>query len=155
MRVFVAGGTGVLGQRHDGQDRQHEPERRHRRDARREGRGVRGAAPLPLGIAYRLLGSVGDAEDAVPEAWLRWEATSTRPASTRAFLSAVVTRISVDVLRSARVRREQYVGPWFPEPVLADPYQDPERSAELADSPPAFGREVPPCPWPRCCCSNG
>jgi RNA polymerase sigma-70 factor (ECF subfamily) len=49
-------------------------------------------------------------------------------------LSAVVSRISIDVLRSARVRREEYVGPWFPEPLLADPYQDPERSAELADS---------------------
>jgi RNA polymerase sigma-70 factor (ECF subfamily) len=90
--------------------------------------------PLLLGIAYRLLGSVSEAEDAVQETWLRWEATPTQPASTRAFLSAVVTRISIDVLRSARMRREQYVGPWFPEPVLADPYQDPERSAELADS---------------------
>jgi RNA polymerase sigma-70 factor (ECF subfamily) len=90
--------------------------------------------PLLLGIAYRLLGSVSEAEDAVQETWLRWEAATTQPASTRAFLSAVVTRISIDVLRSARVRREQYVGPWFPEPVLADPYQDPERSAELADS---------------------
>ena len=46
----------------------------------------------------------------------------------------MVTRISIDVLRSARVRREEYVGPWFPEPLLTDPYQDPERSAELADS---------------------
>jgi RNA polymerase sigma-70 factor (ECF subfamily) len=46
----------------------------------------------------------------------------------------VVTRISIDVLRSARVRREEYVGPWFPEPLLTDPYEDPERSAELADS---------------------
>jgi RNA polymerase sigma-70 factor (ECF subfamily) len=46
----------------------------------------------------------------------------------------VVTRISIDVLRSARRRREEYVGPWFPEPLLTDPYQDPERSAELADS---------------------
>jgi RNA polymerase sigma-70 factor (ECF subfamily) len=45
-----------------------------------------------------------------------------------------VTRISIDVLRSARVRREEYTGPWFPEPLLTDPYQDPERSAELADS---------------------
>jgi RNA polymerase sigma-70 factor (ECF subfamily) len=56
------------------------------------------------------------------------------PAETKAFLSAVVTRISIDVLRSARVRREAYVGRWFPEPLLTDPYQDPERSAELADS---------------------
>jgi RNA polymerase sigma-70 factor, ECF subfamily len=46
----------------------------------------------------------------------------------------VVTRISIDVLRSARVRREEYAGPWFPEPLLTDPYEDPERSAELADS---------------------
>src|SRR5215467_13665368 len=49
-------------------------------------------------------------------------------------MSAIVTRVSIDVLRSARVRREAYVGEWFPEPLLADPYQDPERSAELADS---------------------
>jgi RNA polymerase sigma-70 factor (ECF subfamily) len=54
--------------------------------------------------------------------------------STKAFLSAAVTRISIDVLRSARVRRETYVGEWFPEPLLTDPYEDPERSAELADS---------------------
>ena len=46
----------------------------------------------------------------------------------------MVTRISIDVLRSARVRREEYVGPWFPEPLLTDPYEDPARSAELADS---------------------
>jgi len=70
----------------------------------------------------------------VQEAWLRYEASTARPASARAYLSAVVTRISIDVLRSARVRRERYVGPWFPEPLLTDPYQDPERSAELADS---------------------
>jgi len=90
--------------------------------------------PLLFTIAYRILGSVGEAEDAVQETWLRWEATDTEPASVKAFLSAVVTRISIDVLRSARVRREEYVGPWLPEPLLTDPYQDPERSAELADS---------------------
>jgi RNA polymerase sigma-70 factor (ECF subfamily) len=90
--------------------------------------------PLLFSIAYRLLGSVSEAEDAVQETWLRWESSPTTPASTKAFLSAVVTRISIDVLRSARVRRETYVGPWFPEPLLADPYQDPERAAELADS---------------------
>jgi RNA polymerase sigma-70 factor (ECF subfamily) len=90
--------------------------------------------PLLFSIAYRILGSVSEAEDAVQETWLRYAASPTAPASARAFLSAVVTRISIDVLRSARVRREQYVGPWFPEPLLTDPYQDPERSAELADS---------------------
>jgi RNA polymerase sigma-70 factor, ECF subfamily len=90
--------------------------------------------PLLFSIAYRILGSVSEAEDAVQETWLRYAASPTQPISTKAFLSAVVTRISIDVLRSARVRREQYPGPWFPEPLLTDPYQDPERSAELADS---------------------
>ncbi len=89
---------------------------------------------LLFAIAYRITGSVTEAEDAVQEAWLRFEQSPTEPTSTKAFLSAVVTRISIDVLRSARVRREQYVGEWFPEPLLTDPYEDPERSAELADS---------------------
>lgn len=90
--------------------------------------------PLLFSIAYRILGSVSEAEDAVQETWLRYAAVPTAPDSTRAFLSTVVTRISIDVLRSARIRREAYVGPWFPEPLLNDPYSDPERSAELADS---------------------
>jgi RNA polymerase sigma-70 factor (ECF subfamily) len=90
--------------------------------------------PLLFSIAYRILGSVGEAEDAVQETWLRYESSPTQPTSAKAFLAAAVTRISIDVLRSARVRREKYVGQWFPEPLLTDPYQDPERSAELADS---------------------
>ncbi|WP_406319442.1 RNA polymerase sigma-70 factor [Streptosporangium sp. NBC_01639] len=90
--------------------------------------------PLLFSIAYRILGSVGEAEDAVQETWLRFDGSATRPTSTKALLSAAVTRISIDVLRSARVRREEYVGPWFPEPLLSDPYQDPARSVELADS---------------------
>jgi len=90
--------------------------------------------PLLFAIAYRILGSVGEAEDAVQETWLRYESSATEPVSVRAYLSAVVTRIAIDVLRSARVRREQYVGPWFPEPLLDDPYEDPARAAELADS---------------------
>ncbi len=90
--------------------------------------------PLLFAIAYRILGSVAEAEDAVQETWLRYESSPTQPTSTKAFLSAVVTRLSIDVLRSARVRREEYVGQWFPEPLLSDPYEDPARSAELADS---------------------
>jgi RNA polymerase sigma-70 factor (ECF subfamily) len=90
--------------------------------------------PLLFAIAYRILGSVSEAEDAVQETWLRYEISPTQPTSTKAFLSAVVTRISIDVLRSARLRREKYVGEWLPEPLLTDPYEDPERSAELADS---------------------
>ena len=90
--------------------------------------------PLLFSIAYRILGSVAEAEDAVQETWLRYESSSAQPTSAKAFLSATVTRISIDILRSARVRREHYAGPWFPEPLLTDPYEDPERSAELADS---------------------
>ena len=89
---------------------------------------------LLFAISYRILGSVAEAEDAVQETWLRYESSATEPTSPKAFLSAVVTRISIDVLRSARVRREEYVGQWFPEPLLTDPYEDPARSAELADS---------------------
>jgi RNA polymerase sigma-70 factor (ECF subfamily) len=90
--------------------------------------------PLLFSIAYRILGSVTEAEDAVQETWLRFDGSEIRPTSTRAFLSTAVTRISIDVLRSARVRREEYVGSWFPEPLLSDPYSDPARSVELADS---------------------
>jgi RNA polymerase sigma-70 factor (ECF subfamily) len=89
---------------------------------------------LLFSIAYRILGSVSEAEDAVQETWIRFDRSTTLPTSAKAFLSATVTRVSIDVLRSARVRREQYAGPWLPEPLLSDPYQDPERSAELADS---------------------
>jgi RNA polymerase sigma-70 factor, ECF subfamily len=90
--------------------------------------------PLLFSISYRILGSVSEAEDAVQETWLRYAASRSQPVSVKAFLSAAVTRISINVLRSARVRREEYVGNWFPEPLLTDPYEDPARSAELADS---------------------
>ena len=77
---------------------------------------------------------MSEAEAAVQETWLNYDTSPTVPRSTKAFLTAVVTRISIDVLRSARVRREAYVGRWFPQPLLDDPYEDPARSAELADS---------------------
>ncbi|WP_327722860.1 RNA polymerase sigma-70 factor (plasmid) [Streptomyces sp. NBC_00490] len=90
--------------------------------------------PLLFAIAYRILGSVSEAEDAVQDTWLRWDASSTVPRSAKAYLSTTVTRISMDVLRSARVRRETYAGTWLPEPLLTDSYEDPARSAELAES---------------------
>jgi RNA polymerase sigma-70 factor (ECF subfamily) len=94
--------------------------------------------PLLFSIAYRILGSVSEAEDAVQETWLRYHASATVPTSLKSFLAAVVTRVSIDVLRSARARREAYVGHWLPEPLLTDDesttYHDPERAAELADS---------------------
>lgn len=89
---------------------------------------------LLFAIAYRILGSVSEAEDAVQDTWIRYEAAEVAPTSPKAYLSTVVTRISIDLLQSARSRRETYVGQWLPEPLLTDPYQDPERSAELADS---------------------
>src|SRR5688500_11416894 len=77
---------------------------------------------LLFAVAYRMLGSAADAEDMVQEAFLRWrQAPRDAVASPRAFLTTVVTRLAIDHLRSARVRREQYVGPWLPEPVLDAP----------------------------------
>jgi RNA polymerase sigma-70 factor (ECF subfamily) len=90
--------------------------------------------PLLFAIAYRILGSVSEAEDAVQETWLRWDSSATQARSVKAFLSATVTRISIDVLRSARRQRETYPAPWLPEPVLEERYEDPARAAELADS---------------------
>src|SRR4051812_25659791 len=79
--------------------------------------------PLLFAIAYRMLGSVSDAEDVVQEAFLRHHRAvtdGTRIESPKAFLSAVTTRLAIDHLRSARVRRETYVGQWLPEPLLTD-----------------------------------
>ncbi|HVG59643.1 MAG TPA: RNA polymerase sigma-70 factor [Hyalangium sp.] len=83
--------------------------------------------PSMLAIAYRMLGSAAEAEDVVQEAWLRWQATEREVVrSERAFLSTVVTRLCLDRLKSARTIREQYVGPWLPEPVRTDSQVDPE-----------------------------
>jgi RNA polymerase sigma-70 factor (ECF subfamily) len=93
--------------------------------------------PLLFSIAYRMLGSVGDAEDVVQEAYLRAEraqADGTRIKSRRAFLTTVTTRLAIDELRSARARRETYVGPWLPEPLLTSTEPDAGEHAEMADS---------------------
>jgi RNA polymerase sigma-70 factor (ECF subfamily) len=79
--------------------------------------------PLMLSIAYRMVGSFSEAEDLVQDAYERL-AREEHVESPRAWLSTVVTRLSIDYLRSARVRREQYPGTWLPEPVLADPAPD-------------------------------
>ena len=80
--------------------------------------------PLLFSIAYRMLGSAMDAEDIVQEAYLRWRATNVEIRSPRAYLSTVVTRLSIDRLRSAKARREQYVGPWLPEPIATGDSSD-------------------------------
>ena len=92
--------------------------------------------PLLFSIAYRMTGSVSEAEDVVQEAFLRYHrAQPTEVENPKAYLSAVTTRLAIDHLRSARARREEYVGPWLPEPLLADEHApDPSEQAELADS---------------------
>jgi RNA polymerase sigma-70 factor, ECF subfamily len=90
--------------------------------------------PRLFGIAYRMLGSVSDAEDVVQDAYLRWQGAATADVrNPEAFLTTVVVRLSLDELRSSRKRREHYVGPWLPEPLLVDE-RDPAAAAELADS---------------------
>ncbi|WP_327093249.1 RNA polymerase sigma-70 factor [Nonomuraea sp. NBC_01738] len=90
--------------------------------------------PVLLGLAYRLLGSMWDAEDVVQEAWLRWERTDrSQVREPRAFLMTVVSRLALDQLRSARVRRESYTGPWLPEPVATGDV-GPLDTAELRDT---------------------
>src|SRR5688572_13769467 len=93
--------------------------------------------PLLFSIAYRMLGSATDAEDMVQEAFLRFHretAAGTQVESPKSYLSAVTTRLCIDHLRSARVRRESYVGTWLPEPLLTEETSDAERYAETADS---------------------
>jgi RNA polymerase sigma-70 factor (ECF subfamily) len=93
--------------------------------------------PLLFSIAYRMLGSATEAEDIVQEAYLRFHrenAQGTVIESPKSYLSAVTTRLSIDHLRSARVRRESYVGTWLPEPLLTDAEPDAAQHAETADS---------------------
>jgi RNA polymerase sigma-70 factor (ECF subfamily) len=87
-----------------------------------------------LGLAYRMLGSMADAEDAVQETYLRWHAADRDNVSDpRAFLMTTTTRICLDLLTSARARREEYVGPWLPEPVFDTAALAPDSRTELAE----------------------
>ena len=94
--------------------------------------------PLLFSIAYRMLGSVADAEDVVQEVYLRWrQVPEAEVRSSRAYLSTVVTRLSIDRLRSARAKREEYVGPWLPEPLVAESDAEgatPSGAVELEES---------------------
>lgn len=94
--------------------------------------------PLLFSIAYRMLGSVSDAEDVVQDAYLRYhraEQDGVEIESPKAYLSAITTRLAIDLLRSARVRRETYVGEWFPEPLLGDAAApDPAEASAESDS---------------------
>ncbi|WP_431126463.1 RNA polymerase sigma-70 factor [Variovorax paradoxus] len=87
------------------------------------------------GIAYRMLGSVAEAEEVVQDAWLRWhEADKAGFDSAEAWLVTVVTRLSIDRLRAAKVQREHYIGAWMPEPTLTESPDTPEESLERADN---------------------
>jgi RNA polymerase sigma-70 factor (TIGR02957 family) len=93
--------------------------------------------PAAFAIAYRMLGSVSEAEDVVQEALLRlYRALDAgeRIESPRAYVATIATRLAIDALRSARARRETYVGEWLPEPLVTDPADDPAHQAEMADS---------------------
>jgi len=93
--------------------------------------------PVAFAIAYRMLGSVSEAEDVVQEALLRVHQAldaGEQIASPRAFVATVTTRLAINELRSARARRERYVGEWLPEPIITDGDDDPARHAETADS---------------------
>jgi RNA polymerase sigma factor (sigma-70 family) len=87
--------------------------------------------PYLFAIAYRMLGSVEEAEDVVQDAFLRYQEAGEEPCSPKAYLATVTTRLAIDRLRSARARREVYPGEWLPEPLVED---DAVRHAEMADS---------------------
>jgi RNA polymerase sigma-70 factor (ECF subfamily) len=91
------------------------------------------ARPRLFGIAYRMLGTVAEAEDVVQDAWLRWQGTDrSQVRNSAAFLSTVTVRLAINASESARARREVYTGPWLPEPVLTA--NDPALGAERTES---------------------
>ena len=90
---------------------------------------------LIFSIAYRMLGSVMDAEDAVQETYLRWQQSGEDAVrSPKSYLSTVVTRLCIDQLRSAKRQREEYIGPWLPEPLVMEETADMDENLALADS---------------------
>ena len=91
--------------------------------------------PLLFSIAYRMLGSVMDAEDMVQEAFLRWRnVRGDDVRSPKSYLSTVITRLCIDQLRSAKTQREQYIGPWLPEPLISEQTSDIDEHLALSDS---------------------
>ena len=91
--------------------------------------------PRLQAIAYRMLGSISDAEDMVQETFIKWQQVSFREIEyPQAYLTTIITRLCIDRLRSARVQREQYIGIWLPEPIVSDKSDEPTAIVELADS---------------------
>ena len=89
---------------------------------------------LLFAIAYRMLSSATEAEDILQEAWIRWQSTTASVIAPKPYLSQIVTRLCIDYLRSARIRREQYIGTWLPEPLAASYIKSPEDHIALAES---------------------
>lgn len=90
--------------------------------------------PLLFSIAYRMLGSVVDAEDMVQETFLRWHQVAEETVqSAKAYLSSIITRLCIDHLRSARKKREQYVGSWLPEPILTQQSKKPPSFSQIVE----------------------
>lgn len=89
---------------------------------------------LLFSIAYRMLGSVADAEDMVQETFIRWQASSDEIRSPRAFLVTIISRLCINHLQSARVQREQYIGQWLPEPLLTGTGSDPYEISHIDES---------------------
>src|SRR5258708_7371870 len=91
--------------------------------------------PLLFSIAYRMLGSVMEAEDIVQDAYLRWHlATEPDVRAPQAYLTTIVTRLAINRLRSARVQRETYIGTWLPEPIMTEHAEDASESVALSQS---------------------
>src|SRR5580765_1248499 len=91
--------------------------------------------PLLFSIAYRMLGSASDAEDVLQDGWLRYRsADRSAIRSPRAFATTIVTRLCLDRLKSARMTREEYIGPWLPEPVLTSEIDGPDTLLQRAES---------------------
>src|SRR5262245_62320610 len=91
--------------------------------------------PLLFSIAYRMLGSASDAEDVVQDAWVRYSsADPTSIRSPKSFATTIVTRLCLDRLKSARAAREEYIGPWLPEPVLTADTEAPDETVARAES---------------------
>lgn len=90
--------------------------------------------PHLFGVAYRMLGTVSDAEDIVQEAFLRWQDAPEDIDSPKAYLTTIVSRLALDTLRSARATRETYIGPWLPEPLLTEPDTDVATTVDLNES---------------------
>src|SRR5215472_17894152 len=91
--------------------------------------------PLLFSIAYRMLGSASDAEDVLQDAWLRFRGVDrTAIRSPKAFATTIVTRLCLDRLKSARATREEYIGPWLPEPILTSELKGPDAVLQNAES---------------------